>query len=294
MKIIKSKQDSTCRVIYTIDKFHYYSVVYLNSNKEDGEYITICISSQIGCKQNCLFCATGNYECIRNLNDSQICGEIIDGIDIMSKEIAQRDIDSLHIIIEGMGEVAHNFDTCMQAFDLAWHAKLKNFRKVVLRISTVGIQGFSQKYKQFILNNVYPNVSYQIKLSLHSPFEEERSYLLAYRTVKSIREIVNEFCELAEVCKYPLICNYLLLQFPNGKINYDIEHCNAVIELLKGKRIILLLGNYSETGRGFSSPNSEVFCLWKSTMSSYGIETYITQLKGADINAACGMLHYGN
>ena len=293
MDIVVSKQDVAKKLVYSVDNVHYYSVAYLNCNNEEGKYITICVSSQIGCNRSCLFCATGNFRHIVNLT-KEICDEILDALNAMNKEIKHNEIQTIHIIFEGMGEVAYNFDECRKGFDLAWQKRLKNFNEIVVRISTVGVEGFTEKYKQFIMNSCYHNVRYQIKLSLHSPFEYEREYLLACKESRSINEIIEEYLQLSTICKYPLICNYILFQFPNGKNNYDITHLNEVIKKIKGRQVIFLLGSYSETGRGFFSPDINVFRVWENALKDVGVEVYITHLKAADINAACGMLHYEN
>lgn len=295
MKQIFSKDKKTCKLIYEKDNSFYYSIAYHNiSRSSKQEYITVCISSQIGCSQNCLFCATGSHKHICNLTAEQICNEILDGIEVFSYVIKKNNISQIHVIFEGMGEAAFNFDACCEGFHSAWEEKLKEFSQIVLRFSTVAPDSFHIKLASYfaVVRNKYPNTSCQVKLSLHSCDTENRRKILCDKGLASVDQVIENYLEVARICNHPLVCNYVLMKKDDFFCNFTDDENEKAIRLLKNKDVIVLLGAYSETGRGFYSPDESIYEKWHKALTKEKIEVYITQLKGADIAAACGMLHY--
>jgi len=84
----------------------------------------------------------------------------------------------------------------------------------------------------------------------------------------------------------------MLLNYPDGETNYSQEHLNKLASIVIPQKTSIKLTSYSETGKGFSSPNAKVFKEVKKILEQKGIEVEIRKLLGSDINAACGMLHY--
>lgn len=293
MKYIKSEKDETYRLVYEKNGYAYYCVAYYNKSRSDNrEYVTLCLSTQIGCVQKCRFCATGDYGFIENLSPVQISEQIRDGLKLLRRFIDKNRITEVHVIFEGMGEASDNFVACEQAFDLAWNELLHDFDRIIFRISSVGKTSLVEKYIELINRNKYNNVIYEAKLSLHTIVEQEREYIFRDKYLANIKQILNKFLELARATKNPLICNYMLLEYPNGNNNYDLEHLSALADSLVNTDVILLLGKYSDTGKGFVSPQESIYIEASKYMQSRKIETYITELKGNDICAACGMLNY--
>lgn len=295
MKQIISQDKKTYKLIYEEDNSFFYSIVYHNlSRSSNQEYITVCISSQIGCSQNCLFCATGSHKHIRNLTSEQIRDEILDGIEVFRDVIMENNISQIHVIFEGMGEAAYNFDACCEGFHLAWEEKLKKFSSVVLRFSTVAPDSFHVKLASYfaLVKNKYSNTSCQVKLSLHSCDTESRRKVLCDKGLPCVEQIIENYLEVARICRYPLVCNYVLMKKDGLFCNFTDDEIEKAINILKNKDVIVLLGTYSETGKGFYSPDESIYEKWQKALRNEGIEVYITQLKGADISAACGMLHY--
>lgn len=77
MYIIKSRVDSTSKIVYKDGNYHYYSITFCQDLEED-DVLTVCISTQVGCSEKCKFCATGDHNLIRNLTVQEIAREILD------------------------------------------------------------------------------------------------------------------------------------------------------------------------------------------------------------------------
>ena len=292
--VISSQKDAAKKICYQAKDHFFYSVAFCQNLKLD-DVMTVCVSSQVGCVESCRFCATGDQNFIRNLRKDEIQDEILDGIDSLSEYYIANDIPTLHVIFEGMGEASYNIDNCVEAFKSVYSRISSMFQKIVLRISTVGNVALAEKYISFVKANKQkmPNVEFQIKFSLHTPFDEERRYLMPKISTKyNLDSILSELYKCSDYFETPLICNYVLFDYLNGKKNYTEQHMEKLTSILKNTNTKILLGTYSETGKCFKSPPQQVYddCLKKIKDKGFWVEK--TKLKGQDIMAACGMLEY--
>lgn len=214
----------------------------------------------------------------------------------MKNYIEKNDIPTLHIICEGMGEASRNINNCFGALIEVYPEISNRFQKIVFRVSTIGNIELVKNYIDFVHANGYlkTNIEFQIKLSLHTPFDIERLYLSTNISKRyRVNEILKEFYSLADVLNTKLICNYVLFDYPNGGNNYSDIHKLKLSNILKPEKTKLLLGKYSETGKGFISPEESIYNKWYDYFNlQCGIKTEKTSLKGSDIGAACGMLDY--
>lgn len=84
----------------------------------------------------------------------------------------------------------------------------------------------------------------------------------------------------------------MLLKYPDGTNNFSEKYLKKLSQILNPKSTQIKLTKYSDTGKGFSSPDKTVFSNVQNFLISKGFEVEIRELLGQDINAACGMLHY--
>lgn len=271
----------------------YYSVAFFVEEEND---CVICVSSQVGCPERCLFCATGDQPFVRNLSSAEILSEIRIGLSMINNMVPNLIGKKISIIFEGMGEASYNIENCFAAFDMIYPELSEQYAGIVLRISSSGTISFCEKYREYYISRKekYSDVTFQVKLSLHTPFDKERKYLIPNTSKKyTLSNILNSFGELAKTFKTKLICNYVLFSYPNGENNYSAEHAIKLAQLIDKDSMKINLGVYSETGKGFASPDEKAYrFLYYCLNKKYGIETEIVKLYGQDVNAACGMLNY--
>lgn len=293
MNILESKVDPLKKIIYGGD-CHFYTVTFFP--KKIQNTLIVCISSQVGCMEKCLFCATGNHKFIRNLTSEEIYNEIIDGIECNDSYIRENNIKYLQIAFEGMGEAYHNIVNCFSGFVSAYPVLSNKFEKIVLRISSVGNVALVEEYKSFVKEHSYmeQNVEFEIKFSLHTPFDSERKYLFpSVSNQLSIKSVIEEFYKLSDYLNSKLICNYVLFQYPSGENNYTTEHFEELSRILIPEKTKILLGYYADTNRGFEAPDETTYIYYRNLLKEkYNVETEIVKLLGRDVNAACGMLNY--
>ena len=270
----------------------YYTVAFLG--EKAGDFI--CVSSQIGCPEKCLFCATGDQTFVRNLTEEEIYTELEVGVSMVENMVTDIRSKQISIIFEGMGEASYNIEACFTAFDKFYSVISGKYEKIILRVSSSGNCDLCEKYKKYYLTrkDIYKNVEFQLKLSLHTPYDSERKYLMSNVSNRfSLSTIMQSFINLSKLLGTKLICNYVLFSYPNGQNNYSNEHAFELGKIIDKEYVKMTLGTYSETGKGFVSPEKKTYEFFYNYLNQkLGIETEIIELYGQDINAACGMLNY--
>lgn len=294
VRILKSKEDKLQKAIFFengIEK--YYAVAFYVP--EENECV-ICVSSQIGCPEKCRFCATGDQAFVRNLTIEEIKDEIEIGLEMLDDMVEDTSDKRIAVIFEGMGEASYNSDNCFGAYDEMYQFISDKYDKLILRVSSSGNIKLCETYRSYFVKrrDVYGDVEFQVKLSVHTSFNEERKYIMPVVANKyEIENIISHFQELAKEFGTKLICNYVLFEYPNGGNNYSVRHAQRLVEMIDKNYVHVTLGKYSETGKNFKSPEEKQYKLfYYYLMILNDVETDIVTLYGNDINAACGMLNY--
>lgn len=234
---------------------------------------TICISSQVGCRMGCKFCASTLNGMVRNLSSGEILAQIIAGGNLIDERIS-------NVVIMGSGEPLDNYDNILKFFELVnWEHGLYIGQRHIT-ISTCGI-----------VPKIYDlaNEKFQVTLaiSLHSPWDEERKKIMPIANKYSIIDII-------ESCKYYIDMTGRRITFEYALINNvndRKEDAEQLIKLLKGMlcHVNLIPMNEVKESSLKKSSNSSIRN-FKETLEAAGIETTIRRELGADINAACGQL----
>jgi 23S rRNA (adenine2503-C2)-methyltransferase len=234
---------------------------------------TICVSSQIGCRMGCKFCASTINGCVRNLTAGEILSQIIVGGRLIGERIS-------NVVIMGSGEPLDNYDNVLKFFELVnWEHGL-NIGQRHITISTCGIV-------PKIYDLAKEKFQVTLAISLHSPWDEERKKIMPIANKYSIVDII-------EACKYYIDITGRRITFEYALINNvndRKEDAEQLIKLLKGMLChvnLIPMNEVKESALKKSSASS--IRSFKEMLESAGIETTIRRELGADINAACGQL----
>lgn len=236
----------------------------------DGDRATLCVSSQVGCKMNCLFCQTGKQGWHGNLTTADILNQIY--------ALPERD-RLTNIVFMGQGEPMDNLDSVMNACDVltsdwgfAWSPKR-------ITVSSVGIKG---KLKRFLDES-----ECHIAISLHSPLHEQRLSLMPAEKAMPIAEIVSllkqyDFTHQRR-CSFEYICF--------GGMNDSMTFAREILQLLEGLECRVNLIRFHEIP-GVALPSSDERRMesLRDYLTHHGVMTTIRASRGQDILAACGML----
>lgn len=236
----------------------------------DGDRATLCVSCQVGCKMNCLFCQTGKQGFEGNLTAT----------DILNQIYALPECDQLtNIVFMGQGEPMDNLDNVLRATQIltadygwAWSPKR-------ITVSSVGIK---HKLKRFLDES-----ECHVAISMHTPLPEQRQMLMPAERQMSITETVDllgqyDFTHQRR-CSFEYICF--------GGLNDGMTHAREIIRLLKGLECRVNLICFHEIpGVDLPASDEKRMESLRDYLTAHEVFTTIRASRGQDIFAACGLL----
>ena len=236
----------------------------------DGERATLCVSSQVGCKMNCLFCQTGKQGYESSLTAT----------DILNQVYSLPECERLtNIVFMGQGEPMDNLDNVLRATQVltadwgwAWSPKR-------ITVSSVGIR---RKLERFLAES-----DCHVAISLHSPLPEQRAALMPAERGMSITEVVDLLRNYDFTHQRRLSFEYIMF----GGINDSQTHAREIIRLLHGLQCRVNLIRFHQIPhidlKGTDEKRMEDF---RDYLTAHGVFTTIRASRGQDIFAACGLL----
>lgn len=238
---------------------------------------TICVSSQIGCKMGCKFCASTGIPFVRNLEP----GEIVEQIIAIEQD---ENIRISNIVFMGIGEPLDNFENVMKAIEIINNPKGLNIGARHISISTSGI-----------VPKIYELADKQMQctlsISLHSSNNQTRSNMMPINNAYPIEELMKACGYYIEKTNKRISFEYALAKENND----NIEDAKELAKLLKGMlaHVNLIPINQIEDGK-FTKSTNENIMKFRDYLNEKGIVATIRRELGSDINAACGQLRRQN
>ncbi|APJ03840.1 23S rRNA (adenine(2503)-C(2))-methyltransferase RlmN [Silvanigrella aquatica] len=245
--------------------------------------LTQCISTQVGCAQACRFCQTGRMGLMRSLTTEEIIGQVLLA-ERWRRENPTASVSGYknitNIVYMGMGEPLDNIDNVINSTNIFCDNLGLNFSPNKVTISTVGLLP--------ALNTILEKTSVAIALSLHSPFEAERSKIMPVNVKNPITEVIEVIKNHSKKrTNRSFMVQYTLLR----GINDTKEHAHALVTLLKEvpAKINLIPLNEHE-GASFRRPDLGRVYAFQQELKQAGMVATVRLSKGRDIQAACGQL----
>lgn len=234
---------------------------------------TLCVSSQVGCKMGCVFCASTKSGCVRNLYPSEILGQI---------HAAQRDMNIRvsHIVMMGMGEPLDNYENTLRFLELATNENGLNLSMRNISLSTCGIV-------PRIYDLLDKKLQLTLSVSLHAPNDEMRSRVMPINKAYPIKELIKACKDYTKETSRRISFEYAMI-----KDNNDSDECAyELASLLKGMlcHVNLIPANEINESEHKRSTNDRLNRFMK-ILNSRGINTTIRRSLGSDIDASCGQL----
>ena len=236
----------------------------------DGERITLCVSSQAGCKMGCKFCATGRMGFRHHLSATEIINQIL--------SIPERD-KLTNLVFMGMGEPLDNIDNLLQTLDILTSEWGMAWSPTRITVSTAGVAR--------TLPRLLDESKVHIAVSLHNPFPEERKEIMPIENSYSIREVCDILRRYDFTHQRRVSFEYIVLE----GMNSSMRHIKELSRLLDGiKCRINLIRFHKIPDSPFYSPELEKIIEFRDTLTKRGIQTTLRASRGEDIEAACGLL----
>lgn len=258
--------DGTIKYLFPTRNGKFVETVYI----PDKDRATLCVSSQVGCKMNCLFCQTGKQGFEGNLPTS----------DILNQIYSLPEIDKLtNIVFMGQGEPMDNLDNVLRTTEILTATYGWGWSPKRITVSSVGIKN---KLKRFLEES-----ECHIAISMHDPIPEERTELMPAERGMSIEQIVELLRNYDFSHQRRLSFEYIVFK----GVNDTIQHAKAIIKLVKGLDCRINLIKFHQIPdiplHGVDEKRMEQF---RDYLTSHGIFTTIRASRGQDIYAACGLL----
>ena len=238
---------------------------------------TICVSSQIGCRMGCKFCASTGIKFERSLE----AGEIVEQLLAIEKD---SEITISNIVFMGIGEPLDNYDNVMRAIKILNHPKSLNIGARHISISTSGL--VPEIYKM-----ADEQMQCTLSISLHASNNETRSDMMPINKKYPIEELM-------EACRYYIkkTNKRISFEYALAKDNNDnLDAAKDLVKLLKGMlaHVNLIPINKIDNGKYIKSTNDNII-KFRDYLNDKGIVATIRRELGSDIDAACGQLRKQN
>ena len=272
VKIVRrfeSRLDETVKYVYELYDGEYIESVLM---KYEHGY-TVCISTQVGCRMGCSFCASGIAGLTRNLTASEMLAQIT---------AAQRDngIRVSNVVMMGMGEPLDNFDNSVRFLRLVSDDKGINIGLRHISLSTSGVVSGIKRLKEY-------NLPITLSISLHAPNDEIRSSIMRVNRKWNIEELLKACKEYQAVTTRRISFEYALIDGLN-----DSDECAA--ELAKRLKGIMCHVNLIPANpvkeNSFKKPDKNRIIRFRDLLIKKGVNATVRRTLGADIDASCGQL----
>ncbi len=264
-----SKIDGTVKYLYKLHDGEYIESVLM---KYEHGY-SVCISTQVGCRMGCRFCASGLNGLVRHLTASEMLSQV-------QTAALDNGIRVSNIVMMGMGEPLDNFDNSVRFLRLVSDNNGMNIGLRHISLSTSGVvTGIERLAKE--------NLPITLSISLHAPFDDIRGNMMPVNKKWNIDKLLAACKKYQSVTGRRISFEYAMI---NG-VNDSLKCADMLIKRLRGimSHVNLIPANpvVENNFRRSDDKNVKTFCEY---LNRHGVNTTVRRTLGADINASCGQL----
>jgi 23S rRNA (adenine2503-C2)-methyltransferase len=241
----------------------------------DGDRLTLCLSTQVGCGFGCAFCYTGTMGLERNLSAGEIVAQVM-----VAREGLAAGLRITHLVYMGMGEPLANYTATVKSLRLLTDPRAFAFAPRRITVSTVGlVSGIERLAKE--------NLRVNLAVSLHATSNEIRDRIMPVNRGFAIEELLAACRRFPLPFRQRMTFEYVLLE----GINDSAEDARRLVKLLKGIRGKINLIPFNDwEGSSFARPPLARILDFQTVLLEHGIRATVRWSKGEDIGAACGQL----
>jgi 23S rRNA (adenine2503-C2)-methyltransferase len=270
VEAIQTSSDTTKKILFRLEDGLFIESVLIPGKN----HWTICISTQAGCRMGCRFCLTGQGGLKRNLQASEITGQLT---------ILQRSLPEgpriRNIVLMGMGEPLDNYDAVLKAIRIITSDYGLGFSNRKVTLSTCGLAPMIAKLGSDICIN--------LAISLNAPDNEKRSALMPVNRKYPLKELLDACRGYPMPGRRMLTFEYILI----AGVNDSVRDAEKLVSLLKGLHCKLNLIAFNEyPGSAYRTPSDESISGFQQILLKNHYTAILRASKGRDIFAACGQL----
>lgn len=264
-----SQEDGTVKFLWELSDGNAVETVVMRYHYGN----TVCISTQVGCRQGCAFCASAIGGLVRHLTPSEMLDEVL----FSEKETG---LPVSHIVLMGIGEPLDNFDNVMRFLELVNHPKGRNIGMRHISLSTCGL---IERFDDLAARDLQLTLS----VSLHAPDDETRSRIMPANRGRGVDALFQKCGEYFEKTGRRISFEYAMID----GVNDSPEQAELLARRVKplGAHVNLIPLNHVEE-RQFAPSTSEHLNAFVKILSDRGINVTVRRKLGSDVDASCGQL----
>jgi 23S rRNA (adenine2503-C2)-methyltransferase len=239
---------------------------------------TLCVSTQVGCKMNCAFCASGLNGFVRHLSCGEILGQIVAVNRYLGGTLKNREITN--IVLMGSGEPLDNFDNVKKFLKIVTSDDCFDISVRNISVSTCGIPSKIEELA---------DLGYAVTLcfSMHASNDAIRQQIMPIARRYSIREVIDSLSYYHTMTNRRIIIEYTLID----GVNNSIKCAKELSELLAKLPCHVNLIRLNEVdGRDLKAPSVESCKKFLDNLNKFGVSATMRRSLGDDIEGACGQL----
>lgn len=269
VKKFESKIDGTVKYVYKLFDGEYIESVLM---KYEHGY-TVCISTQVGCRMGCSFCASGINGLYRNLTASEMLAQIM-------KAAKDNNIRVSNVVMMGMGEPLDNFYNSVKFLQLVSDDNGLNIGLRHISLSTSGVVSGIEKLKEY-------NFPVTLSISLHAPNDKIRDSIMRVNKKWNVDTLLKACRDYQKVTTRRISFEYALIDGLN-----DTDACaDELATRLKGIMChVNLIPANPVKENSFKKPDKSKIIRFRDRLIKNGVNATIRRTLGADIDASCGQL----
>ena len=239
---------------------------------------TLCVSTQVGCRMNCKFCASCLDGLVRNLSAGEIMSQVIEVNKRLCGDIKNRKVTN--IVLMGSGEPLDNYDNVLKFIKIANDKHGLNYSDRNISLSTSGL-----------VQNIYKladeNRHINLCLSLHAPTDEIRRELMPVSRGATIDELLKACDYYISKTNRRILIEYILIK----NVNSSKECARLLAQKVGTMNVIINLINYNEVeGKPYKPCDKKTIDSFAEVLKSYNKQVTTRRSLGKDIDGACGQL----
>lgn len=266
---IRNSKDGTRKFLFKLHDNNFIESVLIPDEKRN----TICVSTQMGCKFGCAFCASGKIGFVRNLEVFEILSQIL-------FVRFQLNINITNIVFMGMGEPFDNYDNVIKAIKIINEKNGLNMGARKIIVSTCGLIPEIKKFA---------DIKWQVRLSvsLHATDDKTRSFLMPVNKKYSLSELLDACSYYVKKTGRRITFEYILIDDINDSEN-DMQKLVEITKQVKADINIIPFSRIENSC--FKAPSYKKVCRFADYLKRNNVKATIRKSKGSDIDAACGQL----
>ena len=269
LKKQQSAEDGTIKFLWELQDGNAVETVVMRYHYGN----TVCISSQVGCRQGCAFCASTIGGLVRNLTPSEMLDEVL----FSEKESG---LPVSHIVLMGIGEPLDNFDTVMRFLELINHPEGRNISMRHISLSTCGL---TERFDDLAERDLQITLS----VSLHAPDDETRSSIMPVNDAYPVERLMQACRYYFDTTGRRISYEYMMARDKTDR-PWQAEKLAKLLRGRPGHVNLIPLNEVEESPLSPSKP--ETVRRFQQALEKRGVTATVRRRLGPDIDAACGQL----